>query len=71
MSNLSENQTPSMQNANNESIYKLIGVGVVVCVIGSFLRFAFDSMYLSIASWAILFVGAFICSKAVFKILKS
>jgi hypothetical protein len=38
-------------------------------MVGVFLRFAFDSAILSIVSWAILLIGAFICCKAVFKIL--
>ncbi len=63
--------TESMQKANQTSIYQLITVGVVVSMIGVFLRFAGDSMILSIVSWVILFVGAFICCKAVFKILGS
>lgn len=65
----SEQRDHSMQTANETSIYKLILVGVVVSMIGVFLRFAFDSMILSIVSWVILFIGAFICCKAVFKIL--
>ncbi|MBY0543333.1 MAG: hypothetical protein K2P75_08005 [Sphingobacteriaceae bacterium] len=64
-----EQRDQSMQTANQTSIYKLILVGVVVSMIGVFLRFAFDSTMLSIASWVILFIGAFICCKAVFKIL--
>ena len=65
----SEQRDQSMQTANQTSIYKLILVGIVVSMIGVFLRFAFDSTMLSIASWVILFIGAFICIKAVFKIL--
>ncbi|CAM4171801.1 hypothetical protein SAMN06265348_105399 [Pedobacter westerhofensis] len=61
--------TKSIQNANESAIYKLLVVGVVISIIGVFLRFAGDSMTLSIVSWAILFAGAFVCCKAVFKIL--
>jgi uncharacterized membrane protein len=61
--------TESMQKANQASIYQLMVIGIVVSMLGVFLRFAFDSMILSIVSWVILFVGAFICCKAVFKIL--
>jgi len=61
--------TKSIQNANESSIYSLMVIGVVICMVGVFLRFAGDSMTLSIVSWAILFVGAFVCCKAVFKIL--
>ena len=64
-----KHNTESMKRANETSIYTLIVIGVVVSVIGVFLRFAGDSNILSIVSWVILFVGAFICCKAVFKIL--
>lgn len=64
-----EEREQSMKTANQSPIYMLIMVGVVVSMVGVFLRFAFDSTILSIVSWAILFVGAFICCKAVFKIL--
>lgn len=64
-----EEREHSMETANQSPIYMLIAVGVIVSIIGVFLRFAFDSTILSIVSWVILFVGAFICCKAVFKIL--
>lgn len=66
-----KHNTKSMQNANETSIYKLLIVGVVVSIVGVYLRFAGDSMILSLVSWIILFLGAFICIKAVFKILGS
>lgn len=66
-----QHNTESMQRANQTSIYQLMIIGVAVSMIGVFLRFAGDSMILSIVSWVILFVGAFICCKAVFKILGS
>ena len=66
-----KHNTKSMQNANETSIYKLLIAGVIVCLVGVYLRFAFDSMILSLVSWIILFLGAFICFKAVFKILGS
>ncbi|MEE1945987.1 hypothetical protein VRU48_12775 [Pedobacter sp. KR3-3] len=59
----------SMETANQPGIYKTILVGVLVSILGVYLRFAFDATWLSILSWVILFVGAFICCKAVFKIL--
>jgi hypothetical protein len=40
-------------------------------MVGVYLRFAGDSMILSLVSWIILFLGAFISIKAVFKILGS
>ncbi|MEJ7557397.1 MAG: hypothetical protein WKF66_03745 [Pedobacter sp.] len=59
----------SMKRANETSIYTLIVAGVLVSIVGVYLRFAFDSTTLSIVSWVILFVGAFIACKGVFKIL--
>lgn len=61
--------TPSMKRANETSIYKLMAVGIVISVVGVYLRFAGESMTLSLVSWAILFIGAFIACKGVFKIL--
>jgi len=67
--NQSEERDRSMQAANETSIYKMMIVGVVISIVGCYLRFAFDSTMLSIASWVILFIGSFIACKAVFKIL--
>ena len=50
----------SIDTANQPSIYMTILVGVVICVIGVFLRFAFDSLALSLVSWAILAIGTVI-----------
>lgn len=61
--------TESMKTANQTSIYTLMVVGIIVTMVGVFLRFAFDSSTLSLISWIILFLGAIICCKAVFKIL--
>ena len=68
--NLKHNKE-SMKNANQTGIYKLIVIGVAVSMAGVFLRFAADNTTLSIISWAILFLGAFLCCKAVFKILEA
>ena len=59
----------SIDTANQPAIYMTILVGVIICVIGTFLRFAFDSMALSLVSWGILAIGTVICCKGVFKIL--
>ncbi|TKC12195.1 hypothetical protein FA048_00825 [Pedobacter polaris] len=69
--NQSEEREQSMKTANETSIYKLILVGVLVSILGVYLRFAFDSTILSIVSWAILLIGTVICCKAVFKILNA
>ena len=67
--NKSEEREHSMETANQTSIYKLVLIGILVIMVGVFLRFVFDSTILSIVSWAILLVGVIICCKAVFKIL--
>ncbi|AOM77800.1 hypothetical protein [Pedobacter steynii] len=64
-----KHNTDSMKRANEVSIYKLMAVGIIISVLGVYLRFAADSMTLSIVSWAILFIGSFIACKGVFKIL--
>ncbi|TKC60140.1 hypothetical protein FBD94_14590 [Pedobacter hiemivivus] len=61
--------TPSMKRANDTSIYKLIILGVLIGIVGVYLRFAGDSTTLSIVSWAILAVGTIVACKGVFKIL--
>jgi hypothetical protein len=63
--------TKSMQSANDLSIYKTLLLGIIIAAVGVFLRFAGDSMTISLISWAILFVGAAFCFKAVFRILGS
>lgn len=60
----------SIKRSNDPAIYKLLVVGIVICMVGTYGRFAFDSMILSIVSWIILFVGAWVCCKAVFKMLQ-
>jgi len=61
--------TESMKRANETSIYKLMVVGILITILGVYLRFAGDSMTLSIVSWVILFIGSIIACKGVFKIL--
>ncbi|RZK49947.1 MAG: hypothetical protein EOO99_04155 [Pedobacter sp.] len=67
--NSSEEREKSMATANESSIYMLMLVGILIGVVGVFLRFAGDSTMLSIISWAILAVGTVIACKGVFKIL--
>ncbi|TDQ06664.1 hypothetical protein [Pedobacter metabolipauper] len=64
-----KHNTESMKTANETGIYKLITVGILVAMLGVYLRFAADNSILSIVSWVILFLGAFIACKGVFKIL--
>lgn len=61
----------SMQEANQSAHYMTILVGTVIGIIGVYLRFAMDSVTLSIISWVILFVGAIIACKGVFKIMNA
>lgn len=67
----SKERDQSMQTANEPAIYMIILVGVVVSVIGVFLRFAYDALWLSLVSWAILAVGSIIACMGVFKILNA
>lgn len=71
MENELKHNTESMKAANQPGIYKLIIFGVVVCLIGVYARFAFDSWVLSLVSWIILVIGVFICIKGVMKILSA
>lgn len=64
-----KHNTESMKRANESSIYILMVVGVLISIVGVYLRFAGDSTTLSIVSWVILFVGSIIACKGVFKIL--
>lgn len=64
-----KHNTESMKRANEVSIYKLMVVGILIGILGVYLRFAADSVTLSIVSWAILTVGSIIACKGVFKIL--
>lgn len=69
--NQSEEREQSMKTANETAIYKLILVGVLISMLGVYLRFTVDATWMSILSWAILFIGSFVCCKAVFKILNA
>ncbi|WP_316813579.1 hypothetical protein [Pedobacter heparinus] len=64
-----KHNTESMKRANEVSIYKLMVVGILISMLGVYLRFAGDSTTLSIVSWVILFVGSIVACKGVFKIL--
>lgn len=64
-----KHNTESMKKANHDSIYKLLTVGVLIGIVGVYLRFAQDSNMMSIVSWIILAIGTVIACKAVFKIL--
>ncbi len=65
----SEEREKSMASANSTSNYTLILWGVLIGMVGVYLRFAFDSTTLSIVSWVILLIGSVVACKGVFKIL--
>ena len=65
----SEERERSMETANQATIYWLILGGVLIGMVGVYLRFAFNSTTLSIVSWVILLIGAIVACKGVFKIL--
>lgn len=69
MEQVPNQNTESMKKANDVSTYKLMTVGILIGILGVYLRFAYDSTTLSIVSWAILLIGTVIACKAVFKIL--
>jgi len=64
-----KHNTESMKRANDTSIYKLMTVGILIGILCVYLRFAVESMTLSIVSWVILLIGSVIACKGVFKIL--
>lgn len=64
-----KHNTESMKRANDVSIYKLMIVGILIGILGVYLRFAYDSTTLSVISWVILLIGSVIACKGVFKIL--
>lgn len=61
----------SMKTANDLAIYSSLALWAVVTVVGVFLRFAFDSLTLSLVSWAILAFGFVMCCVTAFKILNA
>lgn len=65
----SEQREQGMKTANQNGIYKLMLVGILIGIVGCYIRFAIDAWWWSLISWIILFIGAFIACKAVFKIL--
>lgn len=69
MENPKVQNTESMKRANETSLYITMVIGVLISIVGVYLRFAMDSVTLSIVSWVILFIGSFIACKAVFKIM--
>jgi len=69
--NQSEEREQSMETANQSPIYMMIMVGVVISIVGVYLRFAIDAWWWSLISWIILLIGSVICCKAVFKILNA
>lgn len=71
MENIKAKNTESMEKANDPAIYKTIVIGLIFCMVGTFGRFLHDSFMVSLITWIILFIGTFICCKAVFQILNA
>ncbi len=67
--NQAEEREKSMQQANDTGIYKTLLIGIVIGIIGVYARFAFDAVWLSIASWVVLAIGTVIACKAVFRMM--
>ncbi len=72
MDNVTEtyNKSEGANNANSESHYKLIAVGIFIGLIGVFLRFVTDSGFVGLAANTIFIIGIVICLKVVMNILK-
>lgn len=58
------------ENANNPSHYVLMTVGIVVIMVGIFLRFIINSPISDVISNIIFIVGVFFALKAVLRILQ-
>lgn len=69
MEDIKTQNSDSIKKANDPAIYKSIVIGLIICMIGTFGRFAYDSTVVSIIAWVFLLIGTWICCKAVFKIL--
>ena len=67
----SKERENSMNTANNPAIYSSLALWAVVTLVGVFLRFAYDSLTLSLVSWAILALGFVMCCVTAFKILNA
>lgn len=64
-----EEREQSMERVNQPGIYKTLLVGIIIGIVGVYLRFAIDAVWLSVLSWVILLVGTIIACKAVFKMM--
>jgi multisubunit Na+/H+ antiporter MnhG subunit len=58
------------ESANNPSHYTLMTFGIVIIIIGVFLRFFTALSFINLLSNLIFLVGVFLCLKAVMRILK-
>jgi hypothetical protein len=58
------------QEANDPAHYKLITIGLVIGMIGVFLRFTGSWMFIDAISNILFVVGSVICLRAVLRILK-
>jgi hypothetical protein len=60
----------STEEANDPGHYKLITIGIVIGMIGVFLRFTGTWMFIDAISNILFIIGTVICLKAVLRILK-
>jgi uncharacterized membrane protein len=58
------------EESNDPAHYKLIVIGIIIGIIGIFLRFTGSWMFIDAISNILFIVGTYICLKAVLRILK-
>lgn len=58
------------EESNDPAHYNLIVIGIVIGLIGVFLRFAGSWMFIDAISNILFIIGIYICLKAVLRILK-
>ena len=57
-------------NANETHHYVTLAVAVAIGMLGTFLRYVYDSTLLSAISWVLLAIGSLIACRVVFRIMK-
>ncbi|WP_423146971.1 hypothetical protein [Rubrolithibacter danxiaensis] len=72
MENITETYKKSdrSNNANETSHYVLLTVGIFIGIVGTLLRFIGTWTFVDLVSDIIFIIGAIVCFKAVFDILK-
>lgn len=67
---MEEFKNNSVEAANDPAHYKLIVIGIVIGMVGVFLRFTGSWMFIDAISNILFVIGSAICLKAVLTILK-